>query len=845
MVNSRTVDSSRRHAAPAPLSPCSSERLQMRAAELAEELARAYQRGERPRAEDALAAAGAEFAEHPDAACVIVLEEIRQRRAAGPEPTLVEFLARFPLFETEVRRAFAEEPAGPAAGPDFPGCGETLAGCRLVAELGRGVEGRVFLAVQDDLAGRPLALKVGPCAGREHLTLARLLHTHIVPLYFVQNVPDRDVRVLAMPYLGGASLARVLDELADVPPPRRTGRDVLAVLDRLQAGVAVPVPSAGPARAQWARSSYADAVCWTGACLADAMHYAHQRGLLHLDLKPENVLLAADGQPLLLDFHLARAPLPAGGLPLEAFGGTPGYMAPEQRLAFESLRASRPLTRAVDGRADLYSLAMVLYKALGGEPPEPGERPLPLFGVNPAVGRGLSDVLDKCLEADPARRYADAGLLADDLRRHVANLPLHGVGNHSLAERWQKWRRRRPHALAVGLLTTAVFAAMTGLFVILGALFLGRHRDARAALEEGRECLLHGRPDEAERVLSRGLERVEGLPGGSALAGQLRDERREARRHLLAREFQAEADRVRFLGDPELLSPGAAGKVADRCERLWGVRAQVWTGPDGEERLRTDLLDLAVLGARHRVRAAPAARKEEARRRALAVLDEAEQLAGPGPALSRERAAYLAALGDADGAAAACREAAAAPRSAWDQYALGRVLLDTGELADAAEALAAAVRERPDAFWPNFYQGVCAHRRGRHAEAVEAFRACIALAPDAAPCYCDRGLALTALGRDADARSDFDRALDLNPHLAQARLGRAALALKQVRPDDAEPDLHRALADGADPAAVHYDLALVCLARRDQAGARAALQTCLEHRPDHAAARELLKRIGP
>src|SRR5262249_44518558 len=206
----------------------------------------------------------------------------------------------------------------------FPAAGETFGDFLLLAELGRGAQGPVFLASQLSLGDRPVVLKLTPCEAGEHLSLARLQHTHIVPLYSVQDHPARGLRALCMPYFGGATLARLLEALRGQPPARRTGQDLLDALDRAQAAAPLvppappplPPPPAGggvrvkgPARQTLAGASYVEAVCWVGACVADALQYAHERGLVHLDLKPSNVLLAADAQPMLLDFHLARGPI--------------------------------------------------------------------------------------------------------------------------------------------------------------------------------------------------------------------------------------------------------------------------------------------------------------------------------------------------------------------------------------------------------------------------------------------------------------------------------------------------------------------------------------------------------
>src|SRR5262249_35699406 len=140
-------------------------------------------------------------------------------------------------------------------------------------------------------------------------------------------------------------------------------------------------------------------------------------------------------------------------------GGTPGYMPPEQEAALAAVRAGESIPSAVDSRADVYALGVLLYEALGGgDPPacEPGNS---LRRRNREVTRGLADLLSRCLEADPSRRYAATADVAADLRRHLTDLPLRGVANRSTRERWVKWRRRKPRLLPLlGFLLAATLA---------------------------------------------------------------------------------------------------------------------------------------------------------------------------------------------------------------------------------------------------------------------------------------------------------------------------------------------------------------------------------------------------
>ncbi len=236
------------------------------------------------------------------------------------------------------------------APPALPAAGETLGDFLLLAELGRGARGRCFLAAQPSLSHRQVVLKVTPDDHGEHLSLARLQHTHIMPLYSEHAFPGRRLRVLCMPYLGGTTLARILAELGSMPAGRRTGQSLLDVLDRAQQASPWPQSGASPTGRFLARSSYVRAICWIGACLADALQYAHERGLVLMDVKPSNILMTADGQPMLLDFHLASAPIARDEPPSEGVGGTPGYMSPEQEALIAAMDSGRAVLAEIDAR---------------------------------------------------------------------------------------------------------------------------------------------------------------------------------------------------------------------------------------------------------------------------------------------------------------------------------------------------------------------------------------------------------------------------------------------------------------------------------------------------------------
>jgi serine/threonine protein kinase/Tfp pilus assembly protein PilF len=795
---------------------------------LALQMRERWRRGERPCAEEYLSG-HPELTDHPRAALQIIYEEFCLRQEFEKAVEVEDLLTRFPQWRTQLEvlidchRLLEPE----LAAPIWPRVGDLLGDFQLQAELGRGAVACVFLATQPALANRPMVLKVMPTDAQEHLSLARLQHTGIVPLYWVFDEPARHLRVLCMPYFGGAALSDVLKRLRDKPPEQRRGKDLLEALDQVQRGLSAPI--SGAARAALARMSYDQAIAFIAAHLADALHHAHERRLVHLDLKPSNVLLAGDGEPMLLDFHLAREPLKANEPSPEWLGGTPEYLSPEQRLALEAVSDCKSVPADVDGRSDIFSLGLVLYEALTGE--------LWLEGAllrrhNPQVSVGLAAIIDRCLALEPRHRYPDAAELARELRRQLCDQPLRGVAEHGW-ERWRKWRRREPAALALMGLKTA--AGLLFVLLLAGGLIYRYQRgsDAEAALAESAEHLRRHDPAAAAAAVARGRDLLRGLPWRDDLSAAFHQQASRVQQAQLANDLHSLAERLRFLIDVDTLSPAQVQILEEQCRAIWGVRDRL-TGETLEPQVRDDLLDMALLGADLHIRLA--GDDLTARQQALAMLTEAERYLGLSPVLQRERQQ----LGQTD-------ITVSEPRTAWEHYLVGRSLLRAGQLAEAAVELDRAIALEPQGFWPHFYQGSCAYRLGQAHEAVEAFHVCIALAPDKAECFCNRGLAYAATGELERALRDYDRALELQPNLAAAALNRGLLYSRQQKCDRAIADLRLALESGAEPVLIHINLARIHLARNDRPAARASLQQVLRHRPDHAEAKQLWEQLrrGP
>jgi TolB-like protein/predicted Ser/Thr protein kinase len=300
----------------------------------------------------------------------------------------------------------------------------------LLEEVGRGGQGVVFRARQKSL-NRTVALKVislGQWASKAHLkrfrreaeAAARLEHPGIVPIH---EVGERDGSCyFSMKFVEGGQL----DELA------KRG--------------SIPIRHAAELIAKVART----------------VHYAHEHGILHRDIKPGNILLDAKGQPHLTDFGLARLVESESSVTqtLDVLG-TPSYMAPEQAVGNNA---------AVSSATDVYGLGAVLYQVLTGQPPFAGgatyetikllldTEPRQPRLLNPKIDRDLSTICLKCLEKDPKRRYPSALALAEDLERWLKHEPI--LARHTgIVARGKKWVRRNPTSALLAACLVALSAA--------------------------------------------------------------------------------------------------------------------------------------------------------------------------------------------------------------------------------------------------------------------------------------------------------------------------------------------------------------------------------------------------
>src|SRR5205085_4836966 len=194
------------------------------------------------------------------------------------------------------------------------------------------------------------------------------------------------------------------------------GRTLVEAIDRVLQRRGEEPPVESHLRSRLAELTWPQAVAWLGARLADALHYAHRRGVLHRDIKPANILLTADGAPRLADFNVGHCSKLDGVSPRAFFGGSLVYMSPEQLEAFNPAHDRDP--GSLDGRSDLYSLGVTLWELLTGERPfgpESGGGPVPV-AIDELTARRKAGVL---AQVELALPHGNPPHLDQALRRYL------------------------------------------------------------------------------------------------------------------------------------------------------------------------------------------------------------------------------------------------------------------------------------------------------------------------------------------------------------------------------------------------------------------------------------------
>jgi serine/threonine protein kinase/tetratricopeptide (TPR) repeat protein len=764
--------------------------------------------------------------------------------------------------------------------------GVTVPGYDILAELGRGGMGVVYKA-RDRRLQRLVALKMvlaGAHAGAiglarfraEAEAVAKLAHVNIVQIYETGEHEGRPF--FSLEFVDGGSLEQ---RMAERPTSPRAAAQLIETLAR-------------------------------------AMQVAHERGIVHRDLKPANILLAklsnqssivrgrgAGAQSLPPD-HWSRTTIPK----IADFGlakqvdddssqtksgtilGTPSYMAPEQ---------AQGKSREVGPAADIYALGAIFYELLVGRPPFRAgnpidtvrqvveQEPVPPRQLEPRVPLDLETICLKCLEKVPARRFATAGELADDLRRFTDGDPIKARPTPSWERAW-KWAKRRPAVVALLAVSTLAVVSMV-LFIVWHNVSLrgklvvaiGEERRARQgeldALAKNRLAVLQQEGqklyDSARVAMAAGdwsaarldLEKVLVAIGGEAglesvkrpaeaLLNKVNLELSAVAARQASRERFASyvnlRDQAQFLGTLYTGMDLAANLQAARASVLAALDVYgVLPGRDAEPRfdacqsdaqraeIRQDcaglLLILAETEAKSSAQASPAD-KEQFVRNALSFVEHARRLGAPRRAALLRRARYLRLLSQEVEANKAEQAAGATPLGdVVDHFLLADELYRREHFARAITEFDQVLARKPGHFWAQYLNALCLLREKRPAEARALLSACMAQRSDFVWLYLLRGFAHEELQAWAEAEADFQKAAaiagDDNARYV-LRVHRGVLGIRTDRFEAAIDDLKQAIKLKPNAYQAFVNLAQAYRGQGNLAKALEALERAIELEPE-------------
>ncbi|MCA8968302.1 MAG: protein kinase [Planctomycetes bacterium] len=462
-------------------------------------------------------------------------EDYLARLRTGERPELEEYCARHPELAEQIRDVFPtlrfleqfkptpddaahdERTGDMHAQPRL----EHIGDYRILREIGRGGMGVVYEAEQLSL-GRHVALKVLPARAahdetatqrfqREARSAAQLQHPNIVPIIDIGS--DGDVRYYAMQYVPGRSLDEVQDEVRRLRSHEGPDRGESLISD-------TPEPGSN-GTSKLAGRQYWYSIAKIGVQVANALAFAHERGIVHRDIKPSNLLLDPSGTVWVTDFGLAK--VEDSGLTNSGdVVGTLRFMSPER------------FRGQCDERADVFALGATLYELLVLQPafhsPDrlhlieriTKEDPKPPRSIDPSVPVDLETIVMKALEKDPRRRYESAKELGDDLQRFVEHQPIHARRTSPLG-RVRRWVARN-RALATSIAVIATLVTGTALFTTIVAVRMSdlatqseRARQAverqlyRSQIDRAATAIADGRIEIARPLLAEAPEHLRGF----------------------------------------------------------------------------------------------------------------------------------------------------------------------------------------------------------------------------------------------------------------------------------------------------------------------------------------------